>query len=100
MINYTKTTLSRLVEMFNESGYTVRFEKGNFHSGYAIVKNKKNIIINKFFDTEARINTLLELIDIVMIDPYILTSRLKSFYRILVKEGLVINISKSVNEEE
>jgi hypothetical protein len=36
----------------------------------------------------------------VKIDSYILTSKVKAFYRGLVKEGLILNISKSENEEE
>ena len=86
------------MEIFIESGYLVRFEKGNFQSGYAIVKDKRIIVINKFFDIESRINTLLELIGIVVIDVRILTKKSKYFYRELVKSKLIQNISK--NEEE
>ena len=100
MINYTKTTLNKVIEVFNESGYIVRFEKGNFKSGYAIVKNRKIIVVNKFFDVEARINTMIEIMDIIQIDPRILTKKSNYFYRSLVKNGLVTGIALPINEEE
>ena len=100
MIKFTKTTLNKLLDILNESGYTTRFEKGNFVSGYALVKDKKIIIINKFFDTESRINTILELMDRIEIDDYILTKKSKLFYRGLIKSGLIVNFQKYKNEEE
>jgi hypothetical protein len=62
-LNYTKQTLRKLEFLLEEVGYIIRYEKGNFQSGYAIVKDQKIIIINKFFDTEARINSLLDIIN-------------------------------------
>ncbi len=99
MIKFTKTTLNKLLEILDESGYITRFEKGNFISGYALVKEKKIIIINKFFDTESRINTILELMDRINIDSYILSKKSKLFYRDLIKSGLILN-HKYKNEEE
>ena len=32
-IKYTPTTLKKFEELFDEIGYTIRFEKGNFNSG-------------------------------------------------------------------
>lgn len=46
----------------NELEYTVRYEKGNFNSGYCIVENKKIAVINKFFDVEGRMNCLLDIL--------------------------------------
>lgn len=100
MINYTKTNLNKLIEIFNEAGYIVRFEKGNFKSGYAIVQNRKILIINKFFDLEARINTMLEILDIVQIDSRILTKKSNKFHRLLTKSGLLTGIGLYQNEEE
>ena len=33
---------------FKEQEYTIRYEKGNFQSGYCIVENRKIAVINKF----------------------------------------------------
>ncbi len=68
MIKYTKHNLTRLEELFKELRITIRYEKGNFQSGYCIVFGKNIVIVNKFFDTEARINTLLEILDSEKLD--------------------------------
>lgn len=60
-MRYTLTTLKKLEALFEELGYAVRYEKGNFQSGYCLVENRKIVVINKFFDTEARFNTLLDI---------------------------------------
>ena len=58
-----KLMLTELEEVADKLGYKVRYEKGNFHSGYCIVSGKNIVIVNKFFDVEARINTLLEILE-------------------------------------
>lgn len=63
MIKYTKHNLNKLEDIFRDLKITIRYEKGNFHSGYCIVSGKNIVIVNKFFDTEARINTLLEIME-------------------------------------
>ena len=42
--------------------YTLRYEKGNFQSGYCLLKDRQVAVVNKFFMTEARINSLVEII--------------------------------------
>lgn len=63
MLKYTKHTLKKLEALFSELEYTIRYEKGNFQSGYCMVENQRVVVINKFFDIEGRINTLLEILD-------------------------------------
>jgi len=65
MFKYTKHTLKKIETLFSEMAYTIRYEKGNFNSGYCIVENRKIAVINKFFDTEGRINCLLEIFQFV-----------------------------------
>ncbi len=62
MLNFTKHNLKKIEELFEEIGYQVRYEKGNFQSGYCMVEARKIVVINKFYDTEARINVLLDII--------------------------------------
>lgn len=62
MFKYTRHSLKKFETLLEELEYTVRYEKGNFNSGYCIVENKKIAIINKFFDTEGRINCLLDIL--------------------------------------
>lgn len=68
-MRYTQTTLKKLEEVFDELDYTVRYEKGNFQSGYCIVENRRVAVVSKFFDTEARINCLLEILSQIEFDP-------------------------------
>lgn len=62
-MNYTKHTLQKIEELLEEVGYVVRYEKGSFQSGYCLVEHKKIAVVNKFFETEARINTLIDIIE-------------------------------------
>ncbi|MBT8233631.1 MAG: hypothetical protein HKO66_16950 [Saprospiraceae bacterium] len=61
-IKYTKTTLSHLERIFKEAEYKVRYEKGQFKSGYCLIYQKKIIVINKFFDNKGRIESLLDIL--------------------------------------
>jgi hypothetical protein len=69
MLKYTKYLLEKIEALFAELGYEVRYERGSFQSGYCVVHQQRIAVINRFFDTEARINTLLEIIDTFAIDP-------------------------------
>jgi hypothetical protein len=62
LMRYTQTTLKKLEDLFSELDYAIRYEKGSFQSGYCIVEHRKIAVINKFFDTEARINCLLDIL--------------------------------------
>ena len=62
MFKYTSHSLKKLETLLGELEYTVRYEKGNFNSGYCIVENRKVAVINKFYDTEGRINCLLDIL--------------------------------------
>lgn len=72
-MRYTQTTLKKLEEVFSELDYTVRYEKGNFQSGYCLVENRRIAVVNKFFDTEARINCLIDILSNIEYDPQSLT---------------------------
>ncbi|MEI6407839.1 MAG: hypothetical protein WCR52_00515 [Bacteroidota bacterium] len=61
-MRYTQTTLKKLEALFEELDYSIRYEKGNFQSGYCLVESRRIAVINKFFDTEARINCLLDIL--------------------------------------
>ena len=67
-MNYTKHQLQKIEDLLIEVGYQVRYEKGSFQSGYCLVENRKIAIVNKFFETEGRINTLLDIVDKIEIN--------------------------------
>jgi len=60
-MKYTQTTLDKIEKIIEESGYVIRYERGNFQSGYCILQAKKVVVLNKFFQTEGKINTLVDL---------------------------------------
>jgi hypothetical protein len=68
MFRYTPTTLNKLEQLFRESDLLVRYEKGTFKAGYCILLDKKVVVINKYFDTESRINSLLEILSQIELD--------------------------------
>lgn len=83
MFKYTKHQLKKLEGLFEEIGYTIRYERGNFKSGYALVENKKIAVVNKFFDTEARINSLFDIISVIEIDSSLLQEKTREYYETL-----------------
>lgn len=59
---YTKQFLNKLEDLFAESNYVLRYEKGNFRSGYCLLKDTHVAIINKYYTQEGKINCLLEIL--------------------------------------
>ena len=68
-IKLTKQFQKKLELLLESQDYKIRFEKGNFKSGYCIIRNNKVIIINKYFTVEGKINTLIEIIESLKISP-------------------------------
>lgn len=68
MIKYTKPFLGRLEDLFAESDYVLRYEKGNFKSGYCVLKDTKIILVNNYYPLDGKINCLLEIIRTVPLD--------------------------------
>lgn len=79
-MKYTQSTLDKLEEIPKEAGYVLRYERGTFQSGYCILEEKKVVVLNKFLQTEGRINTLLELIPQLEINTGELTEESGKLY--------------------
>ena len=75
MFKYTITTLNKLEDLLKESNYVVRYEKGNFKSGYCVLRDKRVVVINKYFNTESRINCFIDILPFISIDESILTEK-------------------------
>lgn len=60
-MKYTQNTLDKIEKVAEECGYVIRYERGNFQSGYCILQAKRVVVLNKFLQTEGRINTLIDL---------------------------------------
>jgi hypothetical protein len=72
-MKYNQSTLDKLEAIPEESGYILRYERGTFQSGFCILEEKKVVVLNKFLQTEGRINTLVELIPQLSINADALT---------------------------
>lgn len=68
-IKYTKHFLDKLENLFASSEYILRYEKGNFKSGYCVLKDTKIVIINKYFPLEGKINVLIDILGELNFDP-------------------------------
>lgn len=67
-VRYTKQFLSKLEDIFAESDYVLRYEKGNFKSGYCILKDTRIAIVNKYYTTEGKINCLIDILKSIELD--------------------------------
>ena len=85
-MKYTQSTLSKLESIPEEAGYVLRYERGTFQSGYCILESKKVVVLNKFLQTEGRINTLLDLIPQLDINPDILTEESRKLYADIISK--------------
>jgi hypothetical protein len=67
-LRFTPSTLEKIEKIISEAGYILRYERGTFQSGYCILESKKVVVLNKFLQTEGRINTLIDLLSVLAIE--------------------------------
>jgi len=59
---YNNTLQKKLEDIFQEGGYSVRYERGSFQNGYCILEKRKVVVINRFHELDAKINSLMEIL--------------------------------------
>jgi hypothetical protein len=57
-----KPSLQKLEAILEETEYSLRYAKGNFKSGYCILNDTKQVVVNAFAPREARENILAGII--------------------------------------
>lgn len=82
-----RTTLKKIELVLEELEYEIIYEKGNFKSGYCLVENKKVAVINKFFDVEARINCIIDILDVIEFDQNLLSKESRKFLYKLTRQS-------------
>lgn len=87
-MKYTKSIVDKLEDILGESGYVVRYERGTFQSGWCLLEARKVVVLNKFLNTEGRINTLMEIIPQLAIDFDKLTHESQKLYEEVVKKSV------------
>ena len=80
MFKYNRNTLYRVEQLLKDQEFTIRYERGSFKSGYCLVENKKIVVINKYFDQRARINSLLDIIPQIEINPILFSNKSKRYF--------------------
>lgn len=76
-IKYTKQFLHKLEDIFAETEYVLRYEKGNFKAGYCVLRDTKIAIVNKYYTTDGKINCLLEILKSIQVDLNALSDKNK-----------------------
>ena len=79
-MKYTQTTLDKIEKVLDEAEYIIRYERGNFQSGYCILEHRKVIVLNKFLQLEGRINTLVDIVPQLKITPEELSPEVRKIY--------------------
>lgn len=96
---YTANTLKKLEQLFEEANFTIRFEKGNFNSGYCILEDRRVAVINRFLDMEGRINALLEILPTISVKEEELSTEMQKWYRQLQSIHAANNSSEQTETE-
>jgi hypothetical protein len=88
MIKYTHHFLAKLEDLVAETPYTLRYEKGQFRSGYCLLNEHRIIVVNKYFPLEGRINSLVEIIRSLPLDPQQLSDKNRQLLALLQQATL------------
>ena len=94
VMKFTKHTLKKIEDLFDELDYEIIYGKGNFQSGYCVVENQNKVVINRYFEVEARINCLLDILSNMTIPEGVLSEKSALFLR----KALLLN-REEVQEE-
>lgn len=84
-VKYTKHFLNKLEDIFSETDYQLRYEKGSFKSGYCILKDTKIAVVNKYYTTEGKINCLIEILKSISFDTTSLGEKNQKLYLSLLQ---------------
>ena len=79
-MKYTQNTLDKVEKILDEAGYVLRYERGTFQSGYCILEQRKVVVLNKFLQTEGRINTLIDIIPQLNLMPEFFTAETRKVF--------------------
>ncbi|HUB59953.1 MAG TPA: hypothetical protein VL978_04590 [Puia sp.] len=88
-MRYTQTTLEKIEKILDEAEYIVRYERGNFQSGYCILEQRKVVVLNKFLPLEGRISTLVDIIPQLKIAPEMLGPEARRLYEEVLAASLI-----------
>jgi len=79
-LKYTKPFLNKLEDVFAESDFVLRYEKGNFKAGYCVLKDIKVAVVNKYYSLEGKINCLYDILRTISVDESRMSEKNKLLY--------------------
>ena len=79
-MKHNSTTLKKAENFLEDAGYVIRYEKGNFNSGYCILEDKNVVVINKYFQTEAKVGAIIDIITNLKVDQSTLSGASRDFH--------------------
>ena len=83
---YTPNTLKKLEQLYEEARYIIRYEKGNFNSGYCVLEERRVVVVNKFLNIEGRINALIEILPSISVVLTELSGEMLKWYQQISSE--------------
>ena len=83
---YTTAFQHKLEDIFAESAYVLRYEKGNFKAGFCVLKDTKVVLINKYYPTEGKINCLLDILREISLDTSHLSEKNRRLYESIIND--------------
>ena len=87
-IRYSKHFLNKLEDLMTETDYILRYEKGNFKSGYCILNESRVAIINKYYSLEGKVSCLIDIIKSIEINQENLNEKNQKLFRELSQTKL------------
>lgn len=93
-LKYNKATLKSLEDIFKNAGYVVRYERGQFKSGYCILHDKSVIVINRFFKEKGRIESLIDILQSANLDESKLTLENIALLQTIQKHYLAAQVAQ------
>jgi len=79
--NYTKHLLNKIEDLYSETDFNLRYERGHFKSGYCVLKSQKIAIVNKYYSLEGKINSLIEMLKEIEVDVDKLSPKNKKLFQ-------------------
>ena len=90
IMTYKRGALQKVEKQFTDQGFKIRYERGNFKAGYCIVQQSKVIIVNKFYNNEARYNCLIEIMEKNGLTDEVSSEELQEPTQIEVEDPVII----------
>jgi hypothetical protein len=89
-MKFTQATLDKIEAVLDEAEYVLRYERGNFQSGYCILEQKKVVVLNKFLVLEGRISTLIDLIPQLKVNPDEFSPEVRKTYNEVLERHAIV----------